>query len=101
MVLQKVHPVPDDPSGLEAFIHFFEVNGLLFQGPPQPFDKDVVEVASAPIHRDAHSSNGQRRDPCRSGKLAVLIRVHDLGRAEFGDGFVQSLDAEASVHCVR
>ena len=38
------HPVFDDSSGLEAVLDFFEIDGLLLEAAPQPFDEDVVEV---------------------------------------------------------
>ena len=44
------NPVIDDPFCLEAVGDFMQVNGLLFQRPPQPFDEDVVEIAAPPIH---------------------------------------------------
>ena len=34
------------------------------------------------------------------GELRSLIRIHDLGRAVSGDGFVQRFDAEVGVHRV-
>jgi len=42
----------------------------------------------------------QHCDPRRSGKLTSLIRIHDFGRPEPGDGFVQSLDTQVRVHRV-
>lgn len=44
------NPVIDDPFCLEAVGDFMQVNGLLFQRPPQPLDEDVVEIAAPPIH---------------------------------------------------
>src|SRR6056297_3598682 len=54
--------------------------------PSLTFNEDVVQVSAATIHRDAHSGFGQRRDPGRSGELAALVRIHDLGWAVFGNG---------------
>lgn len=63
------HPVADPASGLEAVINFFEIGGLLFQGPPEPLDQDVVNAAAVPIHRDAHPGLVPRCDPGRNGDL--------------------------------
>ena len=74
----ECHAVIDDTPGLESVAGLFEVNRLLLQAPPQPFDKDVVSITATPIHRDAHPSFGQRRDPCSPGKLVALISIYDL-----------------------
>jgi len=74
----ECHAVIDDTPGLESVAGLFEINRLLLQAPPQPFDKDVVSITATPIHRDAHPSFGQRRDPCSPGKLVALISIYDL-----------------------
>lgn len=40
------YPILDDASGLELVSDFLEIDRLLLQGAPQPFDKDVVEVTA-------------------------------------------------------
>ena len=64
------------------------------------FDENVVEVATAPVHGYFYTCLGQRCDPHRSGELGTLIRIHDLGWAIFGDGFVQDFLAKARIHRV-
>lgn len=95
------HPVFDDLASLEAVIDLFEIDRFLLQAAPQPFDENVIELATPAVHRDAHASLGQRCDPSRSRELRPLICIHDLRRAVFGDGFVQGIDAEVGVHRVR
>lgn len=63
------HPVADHAPVLEAVINFSEIDGLLFQGPPEPLDQDVVNAAAVPIHRDAHPGLVPRCDPGRNGDL--------------------------------
>ena len=46
----ECHPVFDDTPGLEAAIDFLEIDRLLFQAAPQPFDNDTVQIAAPPIH---------------------------------------------------
>ena len=81
-------PVVDDPFGLEAVGDFVQIDGLLLQGPPEPLDEDVVQIATAPIHRDFDVGLRQRRDPVSPCILATLIRVHDLWLAIFGDALL-------------
>jgi hypothetical protein len=33
-------------------LHEREIDALIFQRAPQPFDEDVVEEPAAPVHRD-------------------------------------------------
>ena len=45
--------VKSDPSfdysfGLKAFLQLVQIDGLLLEGSPEPFDEDIVEVP--PIH---------------------------------------------------
>ena len=94
-------PILDHTPGLEAITDLFEIDRFLLQAAPQPFDEDVIEVAATTVHRDAHACLGQRGDPGRSRELATLIRIHDLGRAVSGDGFIQRIYAEVRMHRVR
>ena len=93
----KTDPVIDDPLGLEAVGDLVQVHSLLLQGAPEPLNEDIVEITTAPIHRDFDVSFGQRGDPVSPCILAALICVHDLGLAVFGDGFFKSLHAKAGV----
>lgn len=95
----KCHPILDDASGLEAVSDFFEIDRFLLQVPPETLDEDVIEMSAPSIHRDTHPSVGQGRDPSRSGELAALIRIHDLGWAVFGDSLVQSVHTEVQRYC--
>jgi hypothetical protein len=56
-------PVIDDPLGLETVIDFVQIDCLLLQGSPEPLAEDVVQIATAPIHRDFDIGLGQSRDP--------------------------------------
>ena len=71
----KADPVVDDPFGLEAVGDLVQIHSLLLQGSPEPFDEDIVEITTAPIHRDFDVRFGQCRDPASARVLAALIRV--------------------------
>lgn len=45
----EFEPLVDDAFGLESVPQFVQIDGLLFKGPPQPFDEDVVEVSPPSI----------------------------------------------------
>lgn len=93
----EANPVIDDPLGLEAVGDFMQINGLLLEGSPEPFDEDVVKVAPPSIHRDFDFSFGQCLNPIRARVLAALIRVHDLGLAIFGNSLLQRFNTKAGV----
>ncbi len=77
-----------------------QIYDLLFEGSPQPFDEDVVEIAALPVHRDFDISFRQSGDPGHTIELRSLIPFHDLGLAAFCDGFFQRLHTKAGVQCV-
>lgn len=93
------NPGADYTLGLEAVLDVFEVSGLLFEGSQQPLNDDVVHTSAPTVHGDTQSGLSYRGDPGRSGELAALVGVHDIGRAGPGNGLVQSLDAEACACC--
>ena len=72
-----------------------QIDCLLLQRSPEPLDEDVVQIATAPIHRDFDIGLGQSRDPTCARVLAALIRIHDLGLAIFGDGVFQLLQRKS------
>ena len=74
-----------------------QVDGLLLQRPPQPFNKDVVEVLAPTIHGYFDVSVGQSRDPSCTCVLAALVRIHYLWLAISGDCLLQRLHAKAGI----
>lgn len=50
LAVVKCHLVLDDASGPVAVSNFFEIDRLLLQAAPKPFDEGVIQVSTAPIH---------------------------------------------------
>ena len=46
----ELDPVIDGPFCLEPVSDFVQVDGFLLEGLAEPFDEDVVEIATVPIH---------------------------------------------------
>ncbi len=46
----KPDPVLDHAFGLEPALQFMQIDGLLFERSPQPFDEDIVEITTPSIH---------------------------------------------------
>ena len=95
------YPIFDHPFGLEPVLQFVQIDSFLFEGPPQPFDEDIVEISASTIHRDLDVGFGQIGDPGGPCELRPLIGIHDLGLAIFCDGLVQGFDAKAGVQRIR
>ena len=93
----EVDPVTDDPLCLEPVGDFVQVNGLLFQGPPQSFDKDVVEISAPAIHRDFGVGFSQSSDPASTCVLTALIRVHYIWLAVSHYYLFQCFNAKAGI----
>jgi hypothetical protein len=77
-----------------------EVDVLMLERAPQPFDEDVVHPAAAAIHRDAHTGGYQHAGEGCAGELAALIGVEDLRLAEARQSFLQGRDAKRGIHGV-
>ena len=43
-------PLGDTGFGLRSAFPRIQIDALVFQGPPEPFDEDVVEEATLAIH---------------------------------------------------
>ena len=63
----------------QAFVRFLdrlialEINILIFDGAPQPLDKDVVQCTAAGIHADPDVTRQKSLRETFAGKLAALI----------------------------
>ena len=47
----------------------FGVDLLVFQGPPEPFNKDVVDHSALAVHDDLDIVGSENLDKIRAGKL--------------------------------
>ena len=48
MIVER-HPFPDPGLGLRSGFPSVEVDAFVFQAPPQPFNKDVVQEPAAAV----------------------------------------------------
>ena len=56
-----------------------QVDFLVFDRPPEPFDKDVVAPRALAVHADRNLGVLQGREKGDGGELVALICVQDLG----------------------
>ena len=58
----------------------FEVDLLVLETAPEPFDEDVIGKAAAAVHADGNPMGAQHAGEVVVGELAALVGVEDLGR---------------------
>src|SRR5438132_14096791 len=73
---------------------------LILHGPPQPFDTDVVECPSPPIHAHWDPCCCQTSSEVETGELCPLIPVKDFGSSD-SQRLVSRLKTKAHVHAHR
>ncbi len=100
-------PVVELEEGFQVGVGFdlgavaLQVNLLVFDRPPEPFDEDVVEAAALAIHRELYSELEQRLGKLRRGKLAALVGVDDVRNPVLGDRPLHCIRTEGRVQRVR
>ena len=89
----KANSVIDDPFHLKTVGNFLQIDGLLFQGPPQFFNLNVIQITAPAIQQDfdfAIIKVATEPEPS-------LICVHDLWLAVFGNKRLQCLNTKANI----
>jgi hypothetical protein len=90
----------------QSFLHLrhgavsLQIDVLLLDTFPEPFDEDFVHPPTLAVHADGNVAHTETLRERFCGKLAALVRVEDLGAAVPGDRFFQGIHAERAVQCV-
>src|SRR5450759_1474642 len=79
-------------SGNRNGVVAMQVNFLILDALPQPFDEDVIAPAALAIHADLDAMLFEEADESGTGELAALVRIHNLRRTVFQDRFFQRID---------
>src|SRR5450756_2308206 len=90
----KVQIAADRSAGLADVVVGLEINLLVFNAAPQPFDEHVVPPCSLAVHADGDLVFDQHASECRAGELAALIRVEDLRLPMASESVLNGLEAE-------
>jgi hypothetical protein len=74
--------IPANPLGScpNALI-VVEIHVLIFERPPEPFGKNMINDAPSPIHADPNAMRLQESGECDTRKWAPLVAVEDLRRS--------------------
>ena len=79
---------------------FHDVNVVIFDRPPQPLDKDVIQIPAASVHTDSDLVFQQYLDKDHRCKLDALIAVEDI-RPTVRQRVFQALYTKRRVQRVR
>lgn len=93
-MIGEAHPVTDPLTGFAPALEGMQVDALVPQRAPKPFDKGVVEEPPAPVHRDLRPGFFQAMRPHPRRELSAFIGVEDLGPAIPTQRLIQRIDAE-------
>jgi len=97
--------VPPDPffnavSCFAACFKCMEIHAFVLQGPPQPFDHDVVHPAALAVHGDPDVCVFEHLGELEARELTALVRVENSGRAVRSEGFFERFAAEIGIQGV-
>ena len=99
--VEVIEVVGDRRSGFCHALVGAQVDLLVLQAPPQPFDEHVVEPAALDVHRDRHVVLLENAREGLRGELGSLIGIEDLRCPIHGNRLLKSLHAEVSLQRVR
>ena len=67
---------------------------MVFDGPPQPLNEDVVLASSTAVHADRNVVICECVDEIVAGKLCPLVRVEDFRRSITVQSVIERVDTE-------
>jgi hypothetical protein len=82
--MKSLHIVEEEVSGeatagLEDCLVVMEIDLLIFDGPPETLDKDIIVYPATTVHADTDILLLQPTGKLSACKLAALIGIEDLG----------------------
>jgi hypothetical protein len=92
--------VDEGSQGFLGLFHVcvvFEVNLIIFDGPPESFGDDVVQGPAFTVHTDFHFQIQKDLGKIRAGEGCPLIAVENLRLPINANSLFQCLDAEEPV----
>ena len=89
----ELHPLGDDPLGLEAVRELVQIDGFVLERAPEGFDEDVVYAPAPATHGDGGVGVLAGCGKLEAGELATVVGVEDLRAVVELQGVDEGLDA--------
>lgn len=94
-------PLFDSDFSLRNVPVAFQIDFFILETTPGSFDKDIVYPSPFSVHADGDVVMFKDTGKILRGELHPLVGVEDFRGAIEANSFLQSLDTEGVVHCVR
>lgn len=101
VLIEKVEEIFRVGVGLDLRLVALQVNLVIFDGAPEPLDKDFVEAKALAVQWELYAQSKQQLGKLGGGELAALIGVEDLRRAVLPDRSLQGPHAKGRVERIR
>ena len=99
--IEERHVPSDQCTRLRDAVVGLQVDLLILQTAPQPFDEDIVDPPALAVHADADAVSLKHRGECLAGELTALIGIEDLRPPVGGQGLLQRFDAKIGIQHIR
>ena len=96
----KANPAAQAVAKLGTTAERMQVKVVMFDGPPQTLNEDVVLTSAAAVHADADALVLENLSKTVAGKLGALIRVEDFRLAIAAQGLLEGLNTEIRFQCI-
>src|SRR5271169_3997764 len=90
----KVQIAAERSAGFTDAVVSPQIDFLVFDAAPQPFDEHVVPPSAFAVHADRNAVVGKHAGEGPAGELRALVRIEDVRFAVTSQGILQRLDAE-------
>jgi len=74
----ELEVVAESFPGLGAVLICFEVDLLIFDTAPKPFDEYVIHPRAPAVHADSNAVVVEHAGKCHAGELGALVGVEDF-----------------------
>ena len=94
LLVVKLEPLAKTFSKLGSAVKRPKIKILIFDGPPQPLDENIILDPASAVHTDFNVMLYEQPGKCLAGKLGSLVGVENIRFSIPLQGFLKSRYAE-------